>query len=84
MANNKRRLCNMEGNYWNVKSSRGTMKVLLPDQLTAHNSSPVDWGNLYAKKGFKISGFRPDQFAAGQMLYYYEITNKSASVSEES
>jgi hypothetical protein len=82
---NKRRLCNLEGNYWNTKSSRGTMKIS-QDGLTAHNSysSPVDWGVLYAKKAFRISGFRPDQFAAGQMLYYYEITNKSAFVSEES
>jgi hypothetical protein len=80
---NKRRLCNLVENYWNINSGRGGIMNVSPDGLTVHNSSSIDWGILYAKKGFRISGFRPDQFAAGQMLYYYEITNKSASVSEE-
>jgi hypothetical protein len=53
------------------------MKITKPDELSVHNSSPVDWGNLIARKPFSVFAHRPPQHNAGTILYYYEITTAS-------
>jgi hypothetical protein len=62
------------------------MKIKLPDGLAVHNSSPLDWGNAVARKGFLVSAdFRPfvQNHFSGPILYYYEIKTKSPLVSTE-
>jgi hypothetical protein len=76
-----KRLCNPLGNDWNPSAGKATMKIAQPDGLAVHvhNSSPVDWGNIIAQKGFPVSAsrqFRQNYFAR-PILYYYEITAKS-------
>jgi hypothetical protein len=56
------------------------MIITQPDQLNVHNISPVDWGNLIARKGFPVFPHRPrkqKKHFAGTILYYYEITTES-------
>jgi hypothetical protein len=74
-----KRLCNPLGNAWNPHTCKATIKISPPDHLTVHNSSPLIWGNVIARKGFLLSSCRPLQQNnfAGPILYYYEIMAKS-------
>jgi hypothetical protein len=81
-----KRLCNPAENFWNSKSltskaAKATMEIILPDQLTVHNSSPTTWGNIVAQKGFLLykRSLQQNDFPR-PILYYYEITTTSALV----
>jgi hypothetical protein len=71
-----KRLCNRNPleNCWNPTTGKATMKVTLPDQLIVHNTSPLQWGNIVARKGFPISVSACRQLQqnhfAGPIIYF--------------
>jgi hypothetical protein len=69
-----KRLKNPEQNCWEVAN---TDAIISSNGLCASDNTG-DWQNVYAKKGFPITGelSRTDSFP-GTILYYFEVTNMS-------
>jgi hypothetical protein len=71
------RLRNPEQNGWEVSN---TDAIISFNGLYASDNTGFIWHNVFAKKGFPISGelSRTDNFP-GTILYYFEVTQMSTS-----
>jgi hypothetical protein len=70
-----KKVCNPEKNGWDFEKAEAAL--LSSNGLQASNNSEK-WVNVFAAKGFPISGegCRPRHFF-GTIIYYFEVSQKS-------